>query len=269
MRQAWKIPDEKKLACRIQRALIALYQAEHHLPPGEPLDSKLRLEFRIQIDRLRTKWSQISGPEVLQQFDTQRGVQVSGVQVNGVQDNSAQLNGAQVNSVQVSGVQDNSAQLNGAQVNGVQSTVMASLPTRMSNEQLAHELALDPTFQLDEGGGCSAENPLYQRIRGSFHRAFWDSLVDDLCLDMPCYTRVLRVLAEIRDGIHDLAGTRDSCNIMEVIDLDYICQQAERGLYGWPECTRLISGIFGVIQQVFIYVCLVLLQLFSIPSAKS
>ena len=244
MRQAWKIPDEKKLACRIQHALIALYQAEHHLPPGEPLDSKLRLEFRIQIDRLRTKWSQISGPEVLQQFDTQRGVQVSGVQ-------------------------DNSAQLNGAQVNGVQSTVMASLPTRMSNEQLAHELALDPTFQLDEGGGCSAENPLYQRIRGSFHRAFWDSLVCDLCLDMPCYTRVLRVLAEIRDGIHDLAGTRDSCNIMEVIDLDYIHQQAERGLYGWPECTRLISGIFGVIQQVFIYVCLVLLRLFSIPSAKS
>ena len=121
----------------------------------------------------------------------------------------------------------------------------------MSNEQLAHELLLDPTFQLDESGGCSAENPVFHRIRESFHQAFWDSLVDDLRLATPCYVRVLRVLAEIRDGIHDLAGTRDSCNIMEAVDLDFIRQQAEKGLYGWQDCLRLIAAIFGVIQQVW------------------
>ena len=120
----------------------------------------------------------------------------------------------------------------------------------MTNEQLAHELLLDRTFQLDEGGGCSAENPVFQRIRESFHQAFWDSLVDDLKLSTPCFVRVLRVLAEIRDGISDLAGSRETGNISEVVDLDFIKQQAEKGFYDWETSMRLIGSILGVIQQV-------------------
>ena len=53
----------------------------------------------------------------------------------------------------------------------------------MTNEQLAHELLLDPTFQLDESGGCSVENPVFHRIRESFHKTFWESLVDKLSND--------------------------------------------------------------------------------------
>ena len=40
----------------------------------------------------------------------------------------------------------------------------------MTNEQLAHELLLDSKFQLDESGGCSVENPVFHRIRESFHQ---------------------------------------------------------------------------------------------------
>ena len=35
------------------------------------------------------------------------------------------------------------------------------LPCRLTNEQLAHELLLDPEFQLNELGGCNIENPIY------------------------------------------------------------------------------------------------------------
>ena len=120
----------------------------------------------------------------------------------------------------------------------------------MTNEQLAHELLLDRTFQLDEGGGCDAENAVFRRIRESFHQAFWDSLADDLKLSTPCFVRVLRVLAEIRDGISDLAGSRDTGNISEVVDLDFIKQQAEKGFYDWETSMRLIGSVLGVIQQV-------------------
>ena len=221
-----------------------MYQAEEHLPPGEPLDSKLRLEFRTQIDRLRAKLSQIAGPESLEQFDTQRG--------SGPDDMLALGSNDSVVRMPALGSNDRPATENNrhAGAAGLSSGAYPSLPGRLSNEQLAHELLLDPTFQLDESGGCSAENPVYHRIRKSFHQAFWDSLVSDLCLDTPCYTRVLRVLAEIRDGIHDLAGTRDSCNIMEAVDLDFIRTQAERGLFSWQDCVRLITAVFGIIQQV-------------------
>ena len=40
----------------------------------------------------------------------------------------------------------------------------------MTNEALAHELLWDPLFQLDESGGCSIENPVFHRIRESFHQ---------------------------------------------------------------------------------------------------
>jgi hypothetical protein len=76
---------------------------------------------------------------------------------------------------------------------------------------------------LDESGGLEAETLSFQRIRESFHtvrrpvciqleglsilrltlsaQAFSDSLVDDLQLARPCYSRVMRILAEIRDSI--------------------------------------------------------------------
>jgi hypothetical protein len=45
----------------------------------------------------------------------------------------------------------------------------AALPGRMANEQLAHELLLDPTFQLDESRGAMEEIPVFHRIREWFH----------------------------------------------------------------------------------------------------
>ena len=70
--KAWKVPDEAKLTSRIKHALVALYQAEEHLPPDEPEDSKLRTEFRTQIERLRSKLQQIAGVDALKQFDEQQ-----------------------------------------------------------------------------------------------------------------------------------------------------------------------------------------------------
>ena len=122
------------------------------------------MEFRAQIERLRGKLQQIAGREALDKFDEDR------------------LSGAFAASASVGTA--------GAH---------AALPGRMTNEQLAHELLLDPEFRLDETGGCNSAvgNPVFNRIRDSFHRAFWDSLVDDLKLETPCYARVLRVLAEV------------------------------------------------------------------------
>jgi hypothetical protein len=60
---------------------------------------------------------------------------------------------------------------------------------------------------------------------------------------------VLRVLAEIKDGIADLAGHRESGAICEAVDLDFIKKQAEMGLYGWNSCTALIVSIVQIIQR--------------------
>jgi hypothetical protein len=111
----------------------------------------------------------------------------------------------------------------------------------MSNEQLAHELLLKPTFQLTEAtaGGCEVINE--ERIRASFQEAFWKSLADDLWLSPPCYVRVLRVLADVRDGIAELAGEREASQMREVVDLDLIRQQTNAGVLDWTGCIGLVA----------------------------
>ena len=139
--KAWKVPDEAKLTSRIKHALIALYQAENHLPADEPADSKLKIEFRTQIERLRSKLQQIAGADALAQFDADRQAGRCVTPPSGGGGNGNGGGGA-----------------------------YASLPGRLTNEQLAHELLFDPAFQLDDAGGCAVENPVYHRIRESFHQ---------------------------------------------------------------------------------------------------
>ena len=216
--KAWKVPDEAKLTCRIKHALNALFDAEEHLPPDEPEDSKLKIEFREQITRLRSKLQQIAGQEALDKYDEDRLIRTPYA----------------------------------ASPSGTDPSSYAALPGRMTNEQLAHELLLDPTFQLHTTGGCSddATNPVFQRIRESFHKAFWESLIDDLKLATPCYVRVLRVLTEIRDGINDLAGSREEGSIGEILDMDFIKQRVEGCNYGFADAMQLIRSVVVVIQRV-------------------
>ena len=117
----------------------------------------------------------------------------------------------------------------------------------MTNQQLAHELLLDPLFQLDESGGCSTENPAFHGVRESFHRAFWDSIEDDVKLEPPCYVRVIRVLEDICDGIHHL---REDSGIHEAVDLAFVKQQVEAGLYTWAHTQKLLASIVSIIEHI-------------------
>jgi hypothetical protein len=253
--QQWKVPDEAKLSLRIKHALIALCQAQAHLPPDEPADSRLSAEFRQQIARLRSKLVQIAGQAELDRFDERQRA---------------------------------SASAGDALPPPLQGGGGANHPSsaRVTNEQLAHELLIDPAFQLSDDGSVDDEGAgsVLRRIRESFHQvgcfdvvsvfcaflsdsfsssscfvcslsfsqAFWDSLADDLRLDSPCFVRVLRVLREVRDGLVDLAAQR-ACvvaQVSELIDLEHIGRQAELGIYGWDSCMGLVAGVTDVVRRM-------------------
>eukprot|EP00961_Rhodomonas_salina_P152179 2048295-Rhodomonas_salina.1 len=99
---------------------------------------------------------------------------------------------------------------------------------------MAHELMLDRRFKLTDDGGSQVENPVFARVREHFHTAFWGSLASDLAQAPPCYVRVVRVLAEMRDGIVELAeGTAEVAQIRGVIDVDAIEAQVRGGALRW------------------------------------
>ena len=218
--KAWKVPDEARLTSRIKHALVALYQARGHLSSDEQDSVALKEEFRVQIEGLRSRLANIAGADALVRFDREHGRMSTDL----------------------------------AKLDEVLPTLKTSVSTererrqRMTNEQLAHELMLDPKFQLLDNGGA-VENPVFKRINQSFHQAFLNSLIDDLKLDQPCYVRVLRVLVEVRDGISQLAASVESSLIAEIIDLDLMKQQASQGTT-WESSMSLIGAIVGVILRV-------------------
>ena len=256
---AWKVPDGIKLSRRIKHALLALYRANDIIPPTEPVNSNLRLEFSNQIKRLRTKLSRISGPAALEQFDSDRQANGSGGgggaggssgadEADGA-DGSDEADGA--GGCCVSGTGGGAGNPEGW-MRAVWTTKHS--PLRLTNEQLAHELLMDMAFQLHDGVNNNDNDPILHRIRESFNESFWDSLVDDLRLDTPCYVRVLRVLTEIRDAVVELPGAQNARNIShtisEAIDIEFISEQIEKKAYDWQACVRLVTGIFNIVKQV-------------------
>ncbi len=211
--RAWKLPDEAKLVVRVKHALVALFTARERLPPDEPEDSELKTEFRTQIRRLRDKLRQIAGADELAKFDGEQGV------IENTDSFPPSLR---------------------AQAEA------AIISDRMNNEQLAHELILNPTFQLTDRGTC-CESDAATRIRNSFHQAFWDTLATDI--GMSVFVRVMRVLVEVRDGIVDVAPAAVATSCAEVLDLDLILQQINAGLCNWESCAGLIASVVALIRR--------------------
>jgi hypothetical protein len=226
--KAWKIPDEAKLIPRFKHALFALYQAHSKLPANEPADSRLSIEFRIQIERLRNKLKTVAGADALQQFDEER---LSGT-----------IPDVPMGAFRGGAGGDGDA--------GGAAGIYTPFPERIDRLQLVHELFLDPNFRLSDSGCIGTENLTLSSIREVFQQAFWDSLVDDLRLATPCYVRVLRVLAEVRDGINDLAVNRMAGAASDMLDIDRITRQAEAGDFGWDGCVKLVSDVVDLIKIV-------------------
>ncbi|EKX31294.1 hypothetical protein GUITHDRAFT_122507 [Guillardia theta CCMP2712] len=224
--KAWKIPDENKLTERIKHALLAVYRAESHLHPDNEEYDSMKAEFESQKVKLRAKMLQMAGPQGLESFDESLVLQgLSSINV----DTPPSVPAPESSSMNASG--------------------LSSLPGRMTNEQLAHELLLDPTFTLDVEGAGYIENPVLAKVRESFKVAFWDSLVDDLRLSPPCYIRVLRVIGEVRDGMIDLTPGR-SKELKEKIDTLYWQEQIESGTIDWESCISLIRGMLGIAMEI-------------------
>ena len=220
--KAWKVPDEEKLCKRIFNALIALYGAYRHLPDqAEEPNSRLAEDFRKQIQRLRDKLVQIKGLEALNEFD--RKLEQEGLE-----------------GISAAYASDNAV---------VPAGDIVAQNIRLSNEQLAHELMYDSSFQLDENGGCGEDGVLC-RIKETFHSAFWNSLVDDMKCSKPCYVRVLRVFAEIRDGLLDLAGSPLDENVKVVLDIDRIRVKLESGEFSFGDWKELGDSVFALIARI-------------------
>jgi hypothetical protein len=132
--EAWRAPDSLKLTDRIKHALAALLEAEDHLDESDAETPVLRASFRQQQDLLCEKLLKISSADVVKSVESLR------------------ISPAKPGDVSVLG----------------QQAGYSAVPKRLTNEEVCHELLINPRFKIDKHGASTGENPVYSKIRQAF-----------------------------------------------------------------------------------------------------
>lgn len=95
------------------------------------------------------------------------------------------------------------------------------------NLSLSHEIVMNRSFHLEPHR--LPQDSLWKMIRDNVHKAFWDILEAELNDDPPEYGQAIRLLEEIREILLSFlnpGANRMRTQIMEVLDIDLIRQQA-------------------------------------------
>jgi len=144
----WNIPNGVRIKKRITNALIALEVAEAELPDDETQDCELRDQITKQTLNLRRKLLAISGPQALAEFDASQEPSRKSLR---------EIRAARVEGHMMGGEED----------------VVRYQGDRLSNEELAHELLLDPTFRLDGEGNGPFKDEFRSTVRKTFHEVIF------------------------------------------------------------------------------------------------
>lgn len=98
----------------------------------------------------------------------------------------------------------------------------------LSNLSWAHEITMNPNFHVAKAN--LPQGSLHKAIQDAMHKAFWDILESELNDDPPVFGQAIRLLEEIREILLSFlnpGANRMRTQIMEVLDLDLIRQQAD------------------------------------------
>ncbi|XP_015433465.1 PREDICTED: T-complex protein 11-like protein 1 [Dufourea novaeangliae] len=116
----------------------------------------------------------------------------------------------------------------------------------MKNMALAHEIAVDKNFQLQKVE--LEDGTFHRRVKEIMHKAFWNLLAEQLAEDPPNYTQALVLLNDIKERLDELvlphhAKIRE--NLKEVLDVDLIKQQAEKGVLDFQHYAQYVISIMS------------------------
>ncbi|EMP32335.1 T-complex protein 11 like protein, partial [Chelonia mydas] len=118
----------------------------------------------------------------------------------------------------------------------------------VSRMTIAHEIVVNRDFKLQEVN--FSPNSLESRVKETLHKAFWDSLKEQLSASPPDYTHVIQLLREIKETILSLLLPRHSRlrnQIEEALDMELIRQEAEHGALDIPNLTTYILGTMAML----------------------
>lgn len=216
--KAWKTVDERRLLERLKHAITQLEIALAAIS-GEHAHADVVAQMRIQITRLRDRVVLVAGQAALDEYDRERAQQRADEEARQSQVMEGEFGAA-----------------------------------GMTNEQLAHELLIDPEFRLQDtlDEPAADDNRLiHTRIRTSLRAEFWEQLYADLCKPPPIpLTRLFTVLDEVKGSMQivckDLPA-EDLTRIGNMIDLERTTLEIGNGEIDLGRCENLVASVVDVL----------------------
>ncbi|NXS91254.1 TCP11 protein, partial [Jacana jacana] len=106
-----------------------------------------------------------------------------------------------------------------------------------------HEIVLDRDFQLQ--AASFSPKSLENRVKEPLHKAFWNSLEEQLSFSPPGYPRGIQLLQEIKEGLLSLPlpwHNQRRSQIEEALDVELIRQEAEHEALAICTLTTYVLG---------------------------
>ncbi|KAM7082451.1 T-complex protein 11 homolog isoform 2-T2 [Ciconia maguari] len=113
----------------------------------------------------------------------------------------------------------------------------------ISKLTILHEIALNSDFKLQ--AASFSPKSLENRVKETLHKAFWDSLEEQLSASPPDYTRAIQLLQEIKEALLSLLLPQHNqlrSQIDEALDMELIRQEAEHGALDIHGLTVYVLG---------------------------
>lgn len=229
---SWKIPNDLNSIRRVKATLVSLYEIDAKVDPEDRAQRRgVAGQVCTHIELLRSKLHMLAGPAALHQFDQEHPA------MHLRESNTHEQQPAE---------KEPSSQQKGKPL----------------NEVLAHELILNPSYQLNPNSKLpvnelttitsSTKPSRDQEITDIMHRTFWKCVVDDLLFfEAPSYRNVLEKLREVFDIVKEYTTVKIADEMDQLIDFAHIKHQADHGMLSWADSAALVRTFLDFIQRSF------------------
>ncbi|KAI8979998.1 T-complex protein 11-domain-containing protein [Pilobolus umbonatus] len=217
--EAWKARDREQLIQNMIAYYIELFTLQN------TLKEEMGDQLEEQLEQVKGKLEKLGGSDAMDQLQAA----LNQLQLNSNSPRSPQLD------EEYEHQQENHVQLDPSQIAQLL-TGYTPPSTEITNEQLAHELIVNPEFKLQP----YSTNELEKRVKAMAEKAFFDKLKEDI--EGGRMEEMIPLIADVKQRLLSLVrpGNSMHSNINEAMDLSLIEQQIRQGAFDMDRMTSFV-----------------------------
>ncbi|KAF1802793.1 T-complex protein 11-domain-containing protein, partial [Mucor lusitanicus] len=226
--ETWKSRDCDQLVRNMTNYYVELSTLRQTVIAQQNGDESVGEQLKQQLDQIKTKLQKLGGPDALDRL--QRALEATASSTSTGRRRQQQKNtprSPKMDDEYESQQNANNSNANPQQLGQLLNGYVPS--SGLTNEQLAHELIMDPEFKLKS---YEPSNDLEKRVRMMAEKAFFDKIAEDI-EQGTAQTSLPALIKDVKNRLLSLVrpGTTMHNSINDAIDLTIIQQQMKQNSF--------------------------------------